>query len=333
MNYAGAMTVGNGATVQKIAIFGFKFAITVACFWYVSRQIKLDDLVRVGGNLDFRWVLFATAIMMLQIPLAGLRWSKITDALEPDSPRGPVGAMIAITAISIFVGQIVPNLMSDGIRVWLLARIGRSWRKGVAGVLIDRGVGVGTLVALGFLTLLSPSAFTALGGYRWLALLIFGIVLVAAITGLAFAPFYVAAFVRFRATRWIGEFVAASRRVLIESPDALAIVGVALAIHILTIICIWSLGQAFAMALSPVDASVLFTLMVAIAILPISVGGWGLRELAVTAFLDAQGIPTQQAFLFSVCFGLIMLAAAVPGAFVMMFFSPGKAKYDPASSG
>ena len=25
------------------------------------------------------------------IPLAGLRWSKITDALEPDSPLGPVG--------------------------------------------------------------------------------------------------------------------------------------------------------------------------------------------------------------------------------------------------
>lgn len=330
MNHAGAMTIGNGATVQKIAIFGLKFAITAACFWYVFNQIKLDDLLRVAGKLDFRWVVFATTIMMLQIPLAGLRWSKITDALEPDRPRGPVGAMIAITAISIFLGQIVPNLMSDGVRVWLL---GRGWRKGVVGVLIDRGVGVGGLVAVGFLTLLFPTALTALGGYRPLALLIFGIVLVTAIAGLLLAPLYVRTLIRIQATRWIGEFIAASRRVLIESPDAFAIVGVALAIHILTIVCIWSLGQAFAMALSPVDASVLFTLMVAIAILPISVGGWGLRELAITAFLDAQGIPTQQAFLFSVSFGLILLAASVPGAFVMIFFSPGKAKEDPASSG
>jgi hypothetical protein len=239
--------------------------------------------------------------------------------------------MIAITAIAVFLGQVLPNLMSDGVRVWLLSRIGRGWRKGIVGVLIDRGVGVGMLVTIGFLTLLFPSALTPLGGYRPLVLAIFGTVLVAAITGLVFAPLYVRELIKIRATRWIGEFIAASRSVLIESPQAFAIVAIAIAIHTLTIVCIWSLGQAFAMALSPVDASVLFTLMIAIAILPISVGGWGLRELAVTAFLGAQGIPTQQAFLFSVLFGLILLAASVPGAFVLMFFSPGKAKDDPAS--
>jgi uncharacterized protein (TIRG00374 family) len=326
------MTGGNGATIQKVAIFGFKFAVTAVCFWYISRQIRLDDLARAAGSLDFRWIAFAVIVAMSQIPLAGLRWSKVTDALEPGSPRVPVGLMIAITSITVFFGQFLPNLMSDAIRVWLLARTGRTWRRGIVGVLIDRGIGVGTLVAVGFVTLLFPSALTALGGYRLLALLIFGLLLAAAIGGLVFAPLYVRILIGFRATKWIGEFIAASRRVLIESPNAIAIVGIALAIHVLTIICIWSLGQAFAMALSVVDASVLFTLMVAIAILPISVGGWGLRELAMTAFLDAQGIPTQQAFLFSVCFGLTLLAASIPGVFVLMFFSPRKATDKPAPS-
>jgi len=65
---------------------------------------------------------------------------------------------------------------------------------------------------------------------------------------------------------------------------------------------------------------------------PISVGGWGLRELAVTAFLNAQGVPVQQAFLFSVCFGLVLIAASTPGALVLIFFSFDKARDNQAST-
>jgi uncharacterized membrane protein YbhN (UPF0104 family) len=315
------MTKGNGATIQRVALVGFKFAITAACFWYVFNQVQFDDLLRAADNLDFRWIAFATFVLVFQVPLAGWRWSKIAGALEPEGGTVPIGPMIAITAISVFLGQIVPNLMSEGVRVWLLSRIKRGWRRGVGGVLIDRGVGVGTLVAVGFVTLLFPSALTALGGYRVLALFVFAALLASAIFGLVFAPLYVPMLIRWRVTSWIGELIAASHRVLIESAAAFSIVGLALSIHLLSIIGIWSLGRAFAMTLSVIDASVLFTLMVAIAILPISVGGWGLRELAVTAFLGAQGFPAQQAFLFSVTFGLILIVASTPGAVVLMLYS------------
>lgn len=77
MNHAGAMTIGNRAAVQKI---GVTFAITALCAWYVFSQIKLDDLVR-ADNLDFRWMVFATAIMTVQSLLAGLRWSRVANAL------------------------------------------------------------------------------------------------------------------------------------------------------------------------------------------------------------------------------------------------------------
>lgn len=326
-----ATTIRNVVTVQKVAILGFKFAITAACFWYIFYQIELGELLRMAGNLNFRWIAFATFILMFQVPLAGWRWSKITNALESHGATVPLGPMIAITAISIFLGQIVPNLMSEGIRVWLFSRIGRGWRRGVGSVLIDRGVGIGTLVAVGSATLLFPSALTALGGYRLLVLFIFVTVLTSGIAALVFAPLYVPVLIRLRATSWIGELIAASRRVLIASKAAFSIVGIALGIHALSIIGIWSLGRAFAMTLSVVDASVLFTLMMAVAILPISVGGWGLRELAVTTFLGGQGFPVQQAFLFSVTFGLILIAASLPGAFVLIFYSPRQMHGNPVS--
>lgn len=65
----------------------------------------------------------------------------------------------------------------------------------------------------------------------------------------------------------------------------------------------------------------LFTLILGIALIPVTVNGWGLRELAVTAFLNAHGVPSQRALLLSICFGMTLVAAALPGAFVLPFYS------------
>jgi glycosyltransferase 2 family protein len=308
--------------IRKVLVFGVKLAITCACFWYLFRQVNVGDLLREAQNLQIRWFLLAVAVIVLQIPLVGLRWARITAALEPTRSPPPLGAMIAITLITNFLSQILPNVMSDAVRVWMLTRIRSGWRMGLAGIVIDRGMGIAALLAIGFVTLLNASAFTALGGYRQIALSIFGALLLSGIGGLICAPLYAPLLARWRATRWIGELGLLSRQVLIESPAAVSITSIALVVHVLSIVSIWSIGQAFSMSLGVVGAAALFTLMVAVAIIPVSVSGWGLREVAVTAFLHAHGMPAQRALLFSICFGLTLLVAALPGAVVLMFYSP-----------
>lgn len=321
-----AAPAGRGDVIRKAFVFGAKLAITCGCFWYLFRQIKIDDLAREAGHLQARWLVLASIILMFQPPLVGLRWAWITAALEPLRPRPPLGAMLAITLIANFFNQILPNVMSDALRIWMLTQIRSGWRTGLSGVLIDRAVGVGALLAIGFVTLLKASAFTTLGGYRQTALVIFGALLLGGIATLVCARFYAPALARWRATKWIGEFSLASRQVLIKSPAALSIVGIAFVVHMLSIAGIWCVGQAFSMSLGLVEAALLFTLMVAIAIIPISVSGWGLREVAVTAFLAAHGVPAQRALLFSICYGLSLVAAALPGAAVMIFYSPSEAR-------
>jgi hypothetical protein len=316
----------SGSAIRKVLVFGAKLAITCGCFWYLFRQINIGDLLREAGNLQARWFVLAATIMMLQTPLVGLRWAMITAALEPTRPRPPLGAMIAITLIANFFNQILPNVMSDALRIWMLTQIRSGWRAGLAGIVIDRGVGVGVLLAIGFATLLNASAFTTLGGYRLTALAVFGALLLGGAGALLCARFYAPILVRWRATKWIGELSLVSRQVLVESPAAIFIVSIAFVVHILTIVCIWGIGQAFSMSLGVVEAAALFTLMVAIAIIPVSVSGWGLREVAVTAFLNAHGVPAQRALLFSICFGLTFLAAALPGAVVLLFYSTAEVR-------
>src|SRR5207245_4229914 len=77
-------------------------------------------------------------------------------------------------------------------------------------------------------------------------------------------------------------------------------------IHALTIVVVWSVGRAQGLALPLPDAAVLFTVMIGVAFIPISIGGWGLRELAVISLLASYGVAPERALLLSVCFGLAL---------------------------
>lgn len=308
--------------IRKVLIVVGKVLFTCLCLWYVFRQFSVGGLLREAANIDQTWLVLATIFVIVQCPLVGVRWAWINDALGPKLPRMTVGSMIAITLIANFFSQIVPNIMSDALRIWLLSKIGSGWRRGLIGVAIDRGVGVGALLAIGLVALMSVTALTALSGYRSLVMVVFGLLLIVGTGMLAYAPIYAPMFAGHRATKWISELVLASRKVLIKSSQAIWIIGIAFVVHFLSIADIWCLGRAFSMGLSTLDATVLFTLMVAIALIPVTINGWGLREVAVMTFLGGHGVPSQRALLFSVSFGMTLAAAALPGAFAVLLYSP-----------
>jgi glycosyltransferase 2 family protein len=99
----------------------------------------------------------------------------------------------------------------------------------------------------------------------------------------------------------------------------------AAAVHILTILSVWCTCRGLDLSFSLVDSAVRFILMVGVALLPFSFGGWGVREGAVVALLTSQGFPAEQALFFSVCFGVILVLGCMPGALVWAIYSPVRA--------
>ena len=99
------------------------------------------------------------------------------------------------------------------------------------------------------------------------------------------------------------------------------ILGIACLLPTLTIAVVWSLGRAQGLLLPVTDAAVLFTVMIGVAMVPISISGWGLRELAVISLLGHYGIAPERALLFSVCFGLIFALGSLPGALAWLVYS------------
>jgi uncharacterized membrane protein YbhN (UPF0104 family) len=308
--------------LKNSAFLVLKFTVTAACLWYVLHQVDIAAVVRIANTLNFTWIALVLLLLMLQLPLAGLRWSGVVEALSSGRPHTPRGPLFAITAIGIFFGQIVPNLAGEAMRVWLLSRLGHSWVRGMTSVVIDRGVGVFILVVLGFIILLFPSAYTALGGYRTRVTAIFGAALVVGLLGLLFVPILSPMLQSWRGTRSLGQFLSAVHAIFLRSWAGVPILSYAVAIHLLTILAIWSLARAQGLTLPLLEAAVLFTIIVAMSLVPISVSGWGLREVAVTGLLTNHGIAVEQALFFSVCFGLLSMLASLPGAVVWAVYVP-----------
>jgi glycosyltransferase 2 family protein len=310
---------GRKSAFSKALFFAAKLIVSAACFWYVLRQINVTESIRTLPTFDARWATVAVSLAMAQIPLLALRLWAIVQELVPKSTRLTYLAASAVTAIYALFAQLVPSVVGEGIRAWMLTRFGTGWRSGLTSVMIDRIVGVAVLVAYAFIILLLPSALTALSGYRNLALFAFGMTLCVGAFALFITPRIVPLLQRWRYSYWIGTFAADSHRVLL-GPRAPYVFGAACLIHALTIAVIWSVARTQGLAFTVTDCAVLFTVMVGVALVPISIGGWGLRELAVVSFLGAHGLAPERGLIFSVCFGLVTMISVLPGLIVWLLY-------------
>jgi hypothetical protein len=311
-----------GGAEKNIAIFAVKLVVTGACFWYVFKQVDPIQTLSGIARLDLRWAAFATFIVMLQIPLVALRWRNVLGALAACNERMTRAAMTAITAIGLFFAQVLPSVASEAVRAWLLVRLGGTWRYSVTSLVIDRAVGVGLLIIIGFGVLLLPSGLTALGGYREVVLIVYGALLAAGLIGLLLAARLVPYLARWRYSRWTATLIGDAERVLL-GPLSPLIVWLGCLHHALTIVVIWSVARAQGLALTVPDAAALFTIMVGVLLLvPISVSGWGLRELATVSLLGSHGVRPETALLFSVCYGLVYAIGSLPGALAWLVYSP-----------
>src|SRR4051812_42185583 len=78
---------------------------------------------------------------------------------------------------------------------------------------------------------------------------------------------------------------------------------------------IWDswLVLALGLPVSFVQITVIILLVFLVTIIPISIGGWGVRETAMVAPLGQVGVANADALLCSVLFGLAQVLASLPG--------------------
>lgn len=282
----------------------------LALAWRMTGGALLDRLAAA----DPVWVAAGLGFGALSMVGGAARWAFTARSLGTE-----LGATHSLREfyLSVFLNLVLPGLAGDVLRAWRHGRHFAGEERGGMGpaaraVIIERLANqlVISLLMLGSLALWPwmPGAFASTR--LWLPLVGAAALAVGSLTA-------VAVLARRRGGGLIEDFLRDSRDALLGRRALLAQIGLGV---LITGSCVAMFGCAARAVGAPLSLFHLLALvpgsLLAMSI-PISIGGWGLREASAMALWTMAGLPASDAMATSVLYGLLVLVGALPGAVVL----------------
>jgi uncharacterized membrane protein YbhN (UPF0104 family) len=309
------------ARLKPLLAFAVKLVLTGGMLLFVLRQVDLAALRGTLAGMD-RALLALGLLQMLVIPfLGGVRWQLVLFAMNSEGRIWPLSRLFWIGMLS---SQVLPSTAGgDVVRVLMMWRAGTSLRVAFNSVVLERASMLITLIA--FVALLLPflASRVVVAQLAWIA----PALLIGSIAGLIVlmsADRFLKRLPDVRVIRAIAGLSADARRVYLSGFGCRLVV---VCIVTLLNLCLaaWWIGLSLALPLSFADYLVFIPVVTVVILLPVSVGGWGLREGALVALFGLVGIPSHDALAFSVLFGFAGIVASLP-ALACLWYDPNRAK-------
>lgn len=301
--------------MKKYATLLLKAAFTVGVLAWLLHKIGGATLVEAVRSFPAKGVAAAAVLVTLQAFVASIRWHLILRYL---------GAAIAFTRsmqvywIGMFATTLLPGgVAGDGLRIWVLARSGMVLARSVNAVVLDRLAALAGLVLLTALGLPWVDDRIAPESVR-LA------IAAALLVGLA-AAFMIGLrvpvpqrWLRFRVVRALATLLSDFRTLCKSRFRAVDLVCLSMASLMLGLFAIFVLFRSLGASVGVVETITLGSLVILAVTLPISLGGWGLREGTMVGLFGIIGIPPATSLAVSVALGLLTTASSVPGLVIWM---------------
>jgi uncharacterized membrane protein YbhN (UPF0104 family) len=223
-----------------------------------------------------------------------------------------------ITLCGFFVEQVAFGFVGgDAMRIWLLHGLGISLSTAVTAIVIDRCLGLIALVLLvmtGFPGLLQiVPDFLAM-----IAILTTGVLVAAMIAGVIFN---LLSQTRFRTQPGYIRLVELCKEVSTNPALRRCLVltlGLAVLTHLMNVLVFVVIGRELALPITTAQWWIIIPPVLLFSMIPISAGGWGLREGVFVFALGHLGVPAEEAIVPSLIFGLSVLFATLPGVVVWL---------------
>ena len=300
---------------RRVGLVMVRAAASAVLLWLALRRI---DLVAVGAlfhRLQWGWAAAAFGVLLSIRAVSCLR---LIVLIRAKGLAHDPGAVSKIVVGSQFYGVLLPTTVGgDAIRLFALARHTANAPEAISAILVDRVLGIAALLALG-----GASAIWAwwhLGDHRllWAALLTLSAGLV--VLGLSLAGLWTARISRWSwvsRQRWAGKLADCQRaiRTYRRHPEALAQVFlISMALHGLRMVTAYLCGLALGAFVPFIYFAALVPLTTMVSLLPISIGGLGVRENAFVYGFGLVGVPAALAFSLSILAYTLAVLATVPG--------------------
>ena len=305
-----------------------RLLVAVGLTALVLYNARPSDVLRAAAHADVGWIAAAIALVIVDRTLMALRWIDLLAALTPGSrPRFPT--VLRIFFVSSFVSNFVPSVAADMYRAYELARHDVHLAESTASVLMDRVLGVLSMVLVGTVALPFAADVSVQRG-------------LAAGLGIALAGCVAAAVAVFseRAAAGIQRAVSALpwpalHRITISLTDAvrryarhhaelLRVLGMSVAVQAIRILQAWCLGLALGIDLPLATYFAFIPVILLIMQIPFTINGLGTTQYAFDRLFVPAGVPPAPVFALSVLFLALGVIGSLPGGLIYAW-SPARA--------
>lgn len=259
------------------------------------------------------WSLCVAAVF-IQFGLSAvqtIRWMMIANRLGLVLPFARYWKNVLI---GLFFNQTLPpSIGGDAVRIWHLrgVGIGLAFRT----IIIDRLFALFTISLLCFLSLVFLKAS---GTYNIGELDILITITLLGISGLAFFTVAYRFLHKLRFSFMVEKMkirllCSDFRRILTSSKVGVHVFLYSVLIHLCVSLSGYLLLMGFGTTVSFGLFFLLFSIILLLSTIPISIGGWGFREIIMISLMGAIGLANETALALSIIFGVIIFIVGTPG--------------------
>lgn len=292
-----------------------KLMVTVVILGLLAAEADWTAIVARLTAADPFLLAFAFAVKAVTMPMAALRWRAVGQAVGFSITRWMA---FRLQMASSFLGQILPGSVgADLLRGWFTWRLGNPARAVMLALLVDRLMALLGVVLIGLagvprLVAVAPPfvAWTVVGGAMGLGVGFLLLLLVgqAPRDRLPLPQRLRDSAVGRAAWTAVGDLRAMTRR-----RAAWESLGHAIVVHLSTIGATILFARSLGLPLGWEDGLAIVPAAIVAAALPVSLGGWGVREGAMIAGFALLGFDTDAALLVSLLIGASIAALSLPG--------------------
>lgn len=300
-----------------------RLVVSLMLLAFLLWEMELPVLWRYLTNMNPLMFIAATFLVLCAIAIRAYRWATMMAAYNI---KLSFRQSFWLIQVGNFFGQFLPMTVGgDIVRTWQAHRDGLPLKASIHTVLLDRLFGFVSLLVIILIGIPAlpeivrePQAIWILAGVVSLALA--GLLSTLALDRLT------RRFHQGSVFREISEFSAGTRRFVVNVPLSLPVFVACIATHLLSITAIKVLADGVGANVGLYQMLLLMPPVILMAMLPVSLAGWGVREGAMVFALGYIGVPQEQSFAISILMGLLSFLVSLPGGLVMLYAPSGQNK-------
>lgn len=295
-----------------------KLAVTVLALWLALRNVGWQEARDAFTTQDPRSLYMAALFVGLQTLLGGLRWHAIRRALEPGLPAGALHTAKLYYMGNFFNIAMPGTLGGDAARALLLKYEAVPLTRALPGIVVDRLVSLLGMVALIASTAPILCAYLNIGvAWGYIVSFLFWFSLLA---GYAIVNFLLRKLAELFSYPWVGMVIENAHSAMAR-PSLLALsLACAAGAHLCYASAGYALSLGLGMDISWLSCVVFIPLVLLISTMPITLGGWGVREVSMVSLLAMANIPAAHALIVSLQLGLMTVAVSLGGGLVYLVY-------------